>query len=155
MTYFLHSCASTSYYATTTQWGPGSLLYTRPIQGFWRFLLHALSLSRLPCCCTTSSIAQPALRTPYYQTEGLSSVRHTVELCESTMLLCHLRACCTEAPIKVSVGDTAGRCSCPTADTRSKCVHIPCAYSSREHIVKKHQSWFLEVGLRSMVYGMD
>ena len=91
------------------EWGPWSLLYTRPIQGFWRFLLHALSLSRLPCCCTTSSIAQPALRTPYYQTEGLSSVRHTVELCESTMLLCHLRACCTEAPIMVSVGDTTAR----------------------------------------------
>ena len=94
------------YYHAMGTWEPA---LHKAHSRFWRFLLHALSLSRLPCCCTTSSVAQPALRTPYYPTEGLSSVRHTVELCESTMLLCHLRACCTEAPIMVSVGDTTAR----------------------------------------------
>ena len=89
--------------------------------GTWQPALHKAHASFLevPPTCTfivpaslllyNFNIAQPALRTPYYQTEGLSSVRHTVELCESTMLLCHLRACCTEAPIMVSVGDTTAR----------------------------------------------
>ena len=40
------------------------------------------------------------------------------------------------------------------SDTRSKRVVLPFGYSTCEHTVQKHPSWFLEVGRSGIAYGM-
>ena len=64
---------------------PSCLLYTRTLHGFWKFAPYAFSLTWLPYCSTTSTIAEQVRSTQHYHTRGPSNVCHTVNMCSSTI----------------------------------------------------------------------
>ena len=86
-TYLLHSCASSSYYATTTQWGTGNLLYISTIQGLevpptCTFIVTASLLLYDSQCCAAST---PDAILPHRGATQCPTQSRTVRVCHVTV----------------------------------------------------------------------